>query len=1277
MNAYRAWLACAALAVAGCPGNEDGGPGTPNIPDVVVKSDKGTVEQPEAPPPPSFPLPECVIAIDSPAALEDGSPPHVHGTLIVAGHTEHPDPDVTMNFAAMHVQHPDCVPVEAGEPEPEACALTTDPVTIPASAFTDIDGVKGNFTNTESPIDLSALPTGEYDVVVAAISNPKEKQDPGSCEARVRIFVDNSCPEHVVDGEPPLEDGDHLLGKLPIRWRAFDDTAVASAKVFGPTGELLAELPTEGDGTGVQTFTRDIDICTYGTENLTFKLTLTDTFGNACDTLMPQHVTRCPEFVTSTVTNLAEGAEAATITAYDVDQDGWMDVVGANSSGILLLRNDGKGGFETPKQIEGIDVGTTWVFPDDFDGKDGTDFAVVTGLGDTTELRVYLHGQVCTKDPAFDPTIYSEEELQGLTDSGVHYPTVCEEGYNLAESHKIGASVLSAMYKTSPSNFLDLVSDPLAAAHKKAADLVFGTDKPQRAVTVLTRIEAPTCAFSPPDWAWDGTLKVVEPPPEPGCFRSPAHFVGNGKVVALGLADFVEDAESLTDIVASFETPFGPQLTIFENKGKGELKAGLGNNLPTSAVALWPNEALNQDLDGTHMDVLAVMQGIGQLWAMFGDGKGGFKKIQNQINPQDVDRTAVCIEGLPSALAVGILDEDPESPSGTEDLVVTNLAHGTLWTFYKTGVSKGGPNYQTAYPDLTTKSARKPQIVDAVVDPVQVLLVDLDKDGYVDAVVRSAKGPIATVFGANPTLDAGDAANFLPPHPRYGARGTFVGSHHAPTPLPNQSVAGITDCQETSQSISNPPLPYMGAPGDRLEPEFMAFADFTKDLQGNLPDLVITTKTAYLFEGLPVVAKNENLSVPMLGYTSNGYLPLESTSVRFMRTATGYCQTAKANGALCTQKVATQKGPVSDVKATVDPWSATPTASANTGDVPDVFIATSTFYISPASDEESDEKKKNFPPLEGLDVFLEDKAKPADGAFSRQWEQNWNKTELPPPPQTPGDWLKLGLIVGSRPKSVAPLKCKTNGKDIDLAVLAEVQNKDFQRAVLTVFKGQGFGSPVQTLVKSFEGMASKGDLPFLVRTGKLTGSTDADTDLFLVSPSYVTVFVGTGNCGFEQEVKAGVSLGAGAVGLAVGDLDGDELADLVVPLGDGTIVVSRGLDGKSFDQPDTSLKVVDAEPAQAELADINGDGWLDILILDGSGSQLLAFMNEAVPGKLSFWPEAQAIPAGKGARQLFAGDLDNDGCNDLATLNKDAKSVSFLQNAAYARWGKCKQGPGL
>lgn len=181
---------------------------------------------------------------------------------------------------------------------------------------------------------------------------------------------------------------------------------------------------------------------------------------------------------------------------------------------------------------------------------------------------------------------------------------------------------------------------------------------------------------------------------------------------------------------------------------------------------------------------------------------------------------------------------------------------------------------------------------------------------------------------------------------------------------------------------------------------------------------------------------------------------------------------------------------------------------------------------------------------------------------------------------------------------------------------------------------------------------------------------DRDGDLDLVtanrSSSDVSLLFNDGGGLFPRREDVPVPGGAryvtfgdfnqdGDVDLATANESGNDLSVLLA-LGDGTF------------GPPVSL-ALGVSPYSVEATDLNGDGALD-LIAANEQAVTLSILVGAGDGSFA---RALSVPVStstrNGPRYAVAGDLDNDGDQDLVSLDRDSSELTFLTNEAPSSVG--------
>ena len=145
-------------------------------------------------------------------------------------------------------------------------------------------------------------------------------------------------------------------------------------------------------------------------------------------------------------------------------------------------------------------------------------------------------------------------------------------------------------------------------------------------------------------------------------------------------------------------------------------------------------------------------------------------------------------------------------------------------------------------------------------------------------------------------------------------------------------------------------------------------------------------------------------------------------------------------------------------------------------------------------------------------------------------------------------------------------------------------------------------------------------------------------------------------------------------GLAVGDVNGDGNPDVVLAntagvLGTNWATVILGDGTGHFHSP---TNYVALGGSAVSLADLNGDGKLDMAIPDGEGSNVSVLLNL---GDGSFGPATNFPTGGQTGYSLLTVDVNNDGIPDLVIANNDSQSVSVLLGHGDGSFGEPRVFP--
>src|SRR5581483_8319406 len=159
--------------------------------------------------------------------------------------------------------------------------------------------------------------------------------------------------------------------------------------------------------------------------------------------------------------------------------------------------------------------------------------------------------------------------------------------------------------------------------------------------------------------------------------------------------------------------------------------------------------------------------------------------------------------------------------------------------------------------------------------------------------------------------------------------------------------------------------------------------------------------------------------------------------------------------------------------------------------------------------------------------------------------------------------------------------------------------------------------------------------------------------------STVSVLLGHGDGSFQA--AASYAVGKFPSALAVADLDGDGILDLVVanvgiyPYADSSVSVLLGHGDGTF-QPARTFFAGSA-PTSVVVADFNGDGIPDLAVANYTEQGTVSILLGNGDGTFQV---PQSFPAGNACRSVAVGDFNHDGISDLVVTNVDQGTVSVL-----------------
>ena len=253
--------------------------------------------------------------------------------------------------------------------------------------------------------------------------------------------------------------------------------------------------------------------------------------------------------------------------------------------------------------------------------------------------------------------------------------------------------------------------------------------------------------------------------------------------------------------------------------------------------------------------------------------------------------------------------------------------------------------------------------------------------------------------------------------------------------------------------------------------------------------------------------------------------------------------------------------------------------------------------------------------------------------------------------------FKTGVVAAQTPSGLALADVDQDG-DLDLLV------SDADNATVAVCINDGTGNFIGSVIGAQN--VPVGQRPVGVAAGDVDGDGDLDFVTANADASSVSVRLNNGSLPMLYTTAYTVAMGSGPTAVVLADIDNDGDLDLLTtnqgtasnPA--GVVNVSRNSGTGSFGAY-TSV-AVGLQPTELVLADVDGDGGLDLLTANTGGASLSLRLNN---GSGNFGGTTTlALPAGSTPSGLRAGDLDADGDLDVLVAQGAGGRVFTLLNTA-------------
>jgi FG-GAP-like repeat/Bacterial Ig-like domain (group 3)/FG-GAP repeat len=204
-------------------------------------------------------------------------------------------------------------------------------------------------------------------------------------------------------------------------------------------------------------------------------------------------------------------------------------------------------------------------------------------------------------------------------------------------------------------------------------------------------------------------------------------------------------------------------------------------------------------------------------------------------------------------------------------------------------------------------------------------------------------------------------------------------------------------------------------------------------------------------------------------------------------------------------------------------------------------------------------------------------------------------------------------------------------------------------------------SPTTTSIASSGTVGNYTLTATVAATSSFTGPTGSVSFIDMTNGNSLlgTATLGTATLGqdFANASESPIAVGDFPVAVAVGDFNGDGIADLAVTnQRDNTVSILLG-DGHGGFTPATPV-AVGSFPGPVAVGDFDGDGHADLAVVNITSNNVSILLGNGTGG----FSSAALVPVGSGPYAVAVGDFNGDGIADLAVPNYLSNNLSVLLN---------------
>jgi len=255
------------------------------------------------------------------------------------------------------------------------------------------------------------------------------------------------------------------------------------------------------------------------------------------------------------------------------------------------------------------------------------------------------------------------------------------------------------------------------------------------------------------------------------------------------------------------------------------------------------------------------------------------------------------------------------------------------------------------------------------------------------------------------------------------------------------------------------------------------------------------------------------------------------------------------------------------------------------------------------------------------------------------------------------------FAAGNAPQSLAAGDFNGDGK-LDLAIV------NFAANTVAIMLGTGTGQ----FIAASGGPVSVGASPVFVSTGDFNGDNKADLIVANNGDNSLTVLFGDGTGHFAASPGSLVTLASAPQALALADLNHDGHPDVAVASSSGNRITILLGDGTGhFSSPSNGSVTTGSLPVAISLADMNGDGNLDMLVANSGDNTVSVFLGDGT----GTFVAATGSPFNVGSKpsSVAAGDFNGDGLQDFIAVNSTTNNLTLLLGTASGGFAPAASSP--